>query len=273
MKRIWLSMTFAIGLSLLYTGVVYAQGAEPPVDPAQTGEIAAKLAGLLAAATLIERIIEMVWDFVENSFLTASKAVGNVTDYVSWAQKQVQTARANLISAENPPADEKSRLETELIKAEDRLSEYHKSPVYVTFKKKLSVPFAIILGLIIAWQADLQMFALLGILPAGSFLKPIDIIITGLVIGTGSAPVHSLIGILQNTKDTIDSARAMYTGRALADVIKRSQVGAPLQVSLRDAGGRNVLNNLPDEILESLRSSTAETPLEVERAARRMLRL
>ncbi|MBE0669689.1 MAG: hypothetical protein IH588_03800 [Anaerolineales bacterium] len=272
MKRIWLSMTFAIGLSLLYTGVVYAQGAEPPADPAQTGEIAAKLAGLLAAATLIERIIEMVWDFVENSFLTASKAVGNVTDYVSWAQKQVQTARANLISAENPPTEEKSRLEKELIKAEDRLSEYHKSPVYVTFKKKISVPFAIILGLIVAWQAELQMFVLLGILPAGSFLKPIDIIITGLVIGTGSAPVHSLIGILQNTKDTIDSARAMYTGRAFADW-KRSQSGAPLQVSLRDAGGANLFNNLPDEILQSLRSSAAETPLEQERAARRMLRL
>jgi hypothetical protein len=65
----------------------------------------------------------------------------------------------------------------------------------------------------------------------------------------------------------------MYTGRALADVMKRSQVGAPLQVSLRDAGGVNLLNNLPDEILESLRPSAAETPLEQERAARRMLRL
>lgn len=271
MKRIWLSMTIAIGLSLLYTGIVYAQGTEPPADAAQTGDIAAKLAGLLAAATLIERIIEMGWDFVENSFLTASKAVENVTDYVSWAKKQVQTARANLIAAEAPSVEEKLELEEALIIAEQRLSEYHKSPVYITFKKKLSVPIAIVLGLIIAWQAQLQMFFLLNLLPPESLFKPIDIIITGLVIGTGSAPVHSLIGILQNTKDTINSARAMYSGKAIADAMQEIRRPKISQQPLRENAGVELLNNLPQDMLVSISQGAA--PLKLERAARRMVKL
>jgi hypothetical protein len=33
------------------------------------------------------------------------------------------------------------------------------------------------------------------------------VIITGLVIGSGSTPVHSVINILQSAKDTLESAQ------------------------------------------------------------------
>ena len=276
MKRFWLSMTLAAGLSLLYTGVVYAQGTTPPTDAAQTGEIAAKLAGLVAAATVIERIIELIWDFVENNFLTASKAVENATDYVSWAKKQVQTARENLITSTTTSAEEKSKLETALIDAEKRLSEYLQSPVYVTLKKKISVPLAIIFGLVIAWKAELQMLFLLDILPADSALKPIDIIITGLVIGTGSAPVHSLIGILQNTKDTINSARALYSGKAIADAMTEIKKQSPPQRPATVGGLRELVetfDNQPDGASTSSGLPPQKSPVELERAARRMVKL
>lgn len=273
MKRFWLSMTFAIGLSLLYTGVVYAQGTTPPADAAQTGDIAAKLAGLVAAATVIERIIELIWDFVENNFLTASKAVGNASDYVSWAKKQVQEARQNLFNAKDPSTDKKSELETALVNAEDRLAQYLQSPVYVSMKKKISVPLAVLFGLIIAWKTELQMFYLLNLLPAGSPLKPVDIIITGLVIGTGSAPVHSLIGILQNTKDTIDSARALYSGKALSAAmaeINRQGLSPKPTPRERMVG---IYNNLPEDVLAALDVSEQKPTIELERTARRLVKL
>ena len=46
-----------------------------------------------------------------------------------------------------------------------------------------------------------------------------DKLVTGLLIGTGSAPMHSLIGLLQNTKDAVDSARALWKGEALMNAI------------------------------------------------------
>ena len=51
-----------------------------------------------------------------------------------------------------------------------------------------------------------------------SLVTTIDIVITGVVIGTGSAPVHSLIGILQNTKGAIDQLRALAQGRPIAAI-------------------------------------------------------
>ena len=48
------------------------------------------------------------------------------------------------------------------------------------------------------------MFALLGIRGVDAH---VDVIITGIAIGTGSTPVHSLIGILQQGKDTLDGVQ------------------------------------------------------------------
>jgi hypothetical protein len=51
------------------------------------------------------------------------------------------------------------------------------------------------------------MFALLGI---AAVPERFDVFITGLVIGSGSYPVHSLVGILQQGKDTLDSAKGYF---------------------------------------------------------------
>ena len=51
------------------------------------------------------------------------------------------------------------------------------------------------------------MFAMLGI---GVVSPQIDVLITGLVIGSGSYPVHSLVGILQQGKSTVDSIKGYF---------------------------------------------------------------
>jgi hypothetical protein len=58
-------------------------------------------------------------------------------------------------------------------------------------------------------------------------------VVTGLVIGTGSAPVHSLIGLLQNTRDAVDQARALWSGKAIkevAEALSQAQAGATRQL-------------------------------------------
>jgi len=88
--------------------------------------------------------------------------------------------------------------------AEDQLSDATTSDGYRNAKRAASIYLGLLLGLIVATASSLQMFALMGV-KVGD--PRIDVIVTGLVIGSGSAPVHSLINILQSAKDTLDSAQ------------------------------------------------------------------
>lgn len=88
--------------------------------------------------------------------------------------------------------------------AEDQLSDATASDGYRNAKRAACIYLGLLLGLIVATASSLQMFALMGV-KVGD--PRIDVIVTGLVIGSGSAPVHSLINILQSAKDTLDSAQ------------------------------------------------------------------
>jgi len=104
--------------------------------------------------------------------------------------------------------------------------EFLKSPYWVSRKQAIATLAGIVLGLIVAFAGQIRMFGLLGIDLAGittdpglaRFLVGVDVAITGLVIGTGSGPVHSLITLLQNTKDAVNKAGKLWHGRALAEV-------------------------------------------------------
>jgi hypothetical protein len=88
--------------------------------------------------------------------------------------------------------------------AEDQLSDATASDSYRNAKRAACIYLGLLLGLVVATASSLQMFALMGV-KVGD--PRIDVIVTGLVIGSGSAPVHSLINILQSAKDTLDSAQ------------------------------------------------------------------
>ena len=57
---------------------------------------------------------------------------------------------------------------------------------------------------IVARLTSLQMFAMLGV---ASVPARLDVLLTGFVIGTGTYPLHSLVGMLQQVKDIFDSAK------------------------------------------------------------------
>lgn len=220
MKRTVRIALLAAGLLLALSVIAYADnGTDSGSAAITTGEIALLLAPLVAAATAIERVIEMGFNLFEGLWLQVSKVPKTANDYVGWARQQVAVARA---SFNRPPSGESlDKLEDALLDAQKRLESVLKTDPYISLKQVISLMAGIVLGLVIAFLTKLQMFALLKVpLGDGDFVRTMDMIVTGLVIGTGSAPVHSLIGILQKSKDAIDEARALTAGKANATQVE-----------------------------------------------------
>jgi hypothetical protein len=119
-----------------------------------------------------------------------------------------------------------------LKEAENKLASAANSPDYRSAKSAVTIVLGLMLGVIIAAVGQIQAFALLGI---AAVPPRIDVLITGLVIGSGSYPVHSVVGILQQTKDAIDGLgnflnnRAAPTVKATEQTITTVQPTAPGQ--------------------------------------------
>ena len=93
MKRLLLIVGLVLILSLITTNIALAQnpGAEEPgTDDTTAGEVALLLAPLVAAATVIERIIEMIFNWYESLVLNASNLIGQGKGYLKWAKDQVK---------------------------------------------------------------------------------------------------------------------------------------------------------------------------------------
>lgn len=116
--------------------------------------------------------------------------------------------------------------------AEDKLGGATSSPDYRSAKSAVTIVLGLMLGVIVAALGQIQMFALLGI---SAIPARIDVLITGLVIGSGSYPVHSLVGILQQGKDALDGLGNFLNNRAAPSVqateqrITTVQPGSPGQ--------------------------------------------
>lgn len=116
--------------------------------------------------------------------------------------------------------------------AENKLSDATSSPDYRSAKSAVTIVLGLLLGVIIAAVGQIQAFALLGI---GAVPARFDVLITGLVIGSGSYPVHSLVGILQQGKDALDGlgnfldSRAAPSVQAMQQTITTVQPGRPGQ--------------------------------------------
>ena len=228
MRRRYTIMALAFLGWLLLAGAVCAQ--ESDAAATNTVQVAVLLAPLVAAATAVERIIEMVVSWYEGVMLNASRWLGLGGGYVKWMREDIQAAQKAVIALSHKGAEATAadltalrKAEESLAAAQDRLVEWLKSPFYTNGKRLATLLMGIILGVILAFSTRLRMLALLGIQPGdvapnlANLAGGIDMLLTGLVIGTGSAPVHSLIGLLQNTKDAVDQARALWSGKALTE--------------------------------------------------------
>jgi hypothetical protein len=241
---LWFVITITI---LAITWVVYQPIAPAPIKELPAGaDLAIVLAPVLAAAAGIERSLETLFGVIEGNARALVAYLGRGMRWLHNAETEVDSARQWLanVSAEynrqlkalpfsgaaqagssdeqQPPqqegkdvlAETQKKLqaakdlmnlaEQRLLNAEQELSEVTSSDGYRNAKRAATIFLGLLLGLIVATASSLQMFAMLGV---KVFNARADVIITGLVIGSGSAPVHSLINILQSAKEALDSAQ------------------------------------------------------------------
>ena len=131
------------------------------------------------------------------------------TDLARLRRSETATASANP-RAESALARAMHEAETQLQTAEARLTGVLKNDRYRQLKSALSVLVGVTMGVVIAATAKLKMFGLLGV---GGVPGGVDMFVTGFVMGTGAAPMHSLIGILQSGKDALQGAGQLFQGR------------------------------------------------------------
>jgi len=246
MRRFTGLLFFALLWAGLFAISAYAQQGAPatPAGAPAKVDLAILFAPMLAASTGIERTMEMFWNWFEALFTNFIAFVAMGWEWTRWVREEIELTNkavsdlalqlAQLRRAAPTPARaaQESELlaalrnaEEQLKSAQDHLRTVLKSDRYRSIKQALSVLAGIVLGVLVSAAANLKMFALLGIttVPAG-----VDVVVTGVIIGTGSGPVHSLVGILQQGKETIEQASSVLRGRSeLAQTELRDRVSCP----------------------------------------------
>ncbi|HMA36461.1 MAG TPA: hypothetical protein VKY74_18535 [Chloroflexia bacterium] len=228
----WIAVIGGLGWILLAPHAA-AGGLPAPGDQAPaTSDVGTLLAPLLAASTGIERVIEMFWSWFESGATQVVASLGLGQAWARYARNQIAAAETALtdlaIQAEQlrhpapgtPPAvpatgtalDQKiDEAQQKLADAQQQLRNALKSDRYTSLKQSISVLTGLVLGLIVAYVTRLDMFQLLNLSKnAGDF----GLIVTGLIIGAGSGPVHSVIGLLQQSRDAVDQAANLFSSRA-----------------------------------------------------------
>jgi hypothetical protein len=125
-----------------------------------------------------------------------------------------------------------------------------KTTHYLQFKSGTSLVFGVILGILLTNLTGLRLFAylqplapglLVGIAPAW------DILITGLIIGSGAKPVHDLLGIITQLKNLLAHSAIRQreaAGAALAEgVLKLAQSEAQATVDIPGIGPARLMGN------------------------------
>jgi hypothetical protein len=161
--------------------------------------------------------------------MNVSSGVASLPDQLNAAVKVLrQEAEEKADSAKVLLEEAQRRLK----EAENQLSSVTNSPDYRSAKGAATIVLGLMMGVIVASVGQIQAFALLGI---AAVPARIDVLITGLVIGSGSYPVHSLVGILQQGKDALDGlgnfldSRAAPSVQAMQQTITTVQPGRPGQ--------------------------------------------
>jgi hypothetical protein len=208
---------------------------ESQVRPLEMGvDLAVVLAPVIAAALGVERVIEMFWNLIESYVRSFVAFLAGRSEWLRWANDELKAARERLeaLAQEGDPTTRVSdmlptnqdaltqlieRAANDVALAEARLNSLMATQQYRDAKRVLSITISLILGIVVATVTGLQMFALLGI----NVNERIDILITGIAIGTGSTPVHSLVGILQQGKDALEGLQRTLK---LNNVEKQQQI-------------------------------------------------
>jgi hypothetical protein len=194
----------------------------PPL-PKVVGDVSTLLGPLVAVSVAIERLLETLFDTYEQSVRSVADIISAPVDTLDWVGREYKDAyeaaadAAKTVGVNAAPADmdKLNKAEQRLAQAEGRLRCWTTSPEYIAWKRALSIWAGLLVGLLVSIMGDLGMLHMIGI-PVPRLM---DMLVTGLVIGAGPGPMHSLIGILQSGKDAMDNLSDMAKGKAIKESI------------------------------------------------------
>lgn len=193
------------------------------------GDVAVALAPFAALALAIERLLETVFDLFEQTVADVAELGSAGLHGLEWFNKERDRAWAAAKDAADKlgltGGDTEAnrgalkKAEQRIKDANDRIMGLTKDPIYVSAKRMLSIWIGLLLGLIVAVVSDAGIFELLHV----SVPRIMDMLVTGAVIGGGSAPIHSLVGILQGAKNTLENLGELAALGPIKQQIKELQ--------------------------------------------------
>ena len=227
------------------------------------------LTPFVALAAAIERFWEIAFDVYERFALTVGKLVGGGARGINWMKDELNNASdavsevAAQLGKTNPTDERYPQLmaamqeaEERLLDAQDRIGETLKAPQYITVKRAITLLGSLVLGMGVSISGSIYIFNSIGFkVPAG-----IDMILSGLLVGAGVGPMHSLIGALQNTREAVAGLAGLAKGSAVRNVI-----ASALPSDTGSTRGLKPMDDAPAEF-------AAESNLRTQRRARRLVR-
>jgi hypothetical protein len=208
-------------------GLAWLFASKPLATPGSFPDDVGKALGpILALALAIERLVETIFNIFENNVKQVAKygtagasGLNYLEQVTSLYYREMLSARNMLNTAVNLSADNSKPVDKGILiqyledaekrftDASNRIFELPKDPQYIAWKRVISIWLGLFLGLLVAIFSDEGIFFHLNM----SVPRLMDMIVTGFVIGAGSGPMHSLIGILQSAKATLDNVGS-FTG-------------------------------------------------------------
>lgn len=215
-KLFHLSLVIVIILAL---AVVFSQVGDfgwfldtKSVDSEPISDVAIALAPLLALTLAIERLVETLFTYFEGKVGSVAKFSNlGVRSYNRMdAEFKNAMAQYNSILEKLSAATQENhqQLMEELAGVEawveainKRIGTILKDPGYVAFKQRMSIWLGFVFGFVVAIFTDQGIFEYLQI----GVPRIVDMLITGAVIGAGAGPMHSLVGVLDGLKTTLQN--------------------------------------------------------------------
>lgn len=215
---------------MLLTGVSITWLVQIPTATQPVGDFSTVLAPLLAVAVAIERLLETGFDWYEKSLVSVARVLEGAEQADDWIQNELrgaylamQTAAGSYLNtADDATLQLFEKAQKRLADAESRLMDWVKAPEYIAWKRAIAIVVGLCAGLVVAVSSDLGIMRTIGV-PAPRF---VDMLATGLVIGAGPGPMHSLIGILESGKTALDNVGQLAQSKALLDAAQSIQIGA-----------------------------------------------
>lgn len=136
-------------------------------------------------------------------FYVVAQVIERVVELLKNVSGVYDDTRANIETAERRAEDQKKTIERALEAGEDMEGHYKELNELLKAKNKMDNKMVLdffiytsVLGILMSWLLQLRFLTLL----ASPVNPTLDIIITGLVVGSGTKPLHDLIKYIEKAK-------------------------------------------------------------------------